>query len=294
MTKATVIRSIAISFLVTWHVTNFSLPAAFSQETKSGAVHNQHQNANPQNLLHQIREMQTKIAELEAALKQNHSADANLSARHNANSKTKGMKKMNGMRMGSMKGSGTKSTQDKMPGKSMPSMGGGKAGMGMMNMDSKSSGGMMGMKGMGMSRGMMMMGKMKSMGSMNTQSSLPGFPGASHIYHIGADGFFLNHGQHISLTDTQQKLLNKIKEETLLNQAELDRKIESAEQDSWVLTSSDQPDGKKIKAKIDEIATLQAQQRMSFIQAVGKAAGVLTDQQRAKLTGTPNDNLKKQ
>jgi hypothetical protein len=39
------------------------------------------------------------------------------------------------------------------------------------------------------------------MAGMNTPTSaMPGQAGASHMYHIGSTGFFLNHSQHITLT----------------------------------------------------------------------------------------------
>jgi hypothetical protein len=53
---------------------------------------------------------------------------------------------------------------------------------------------------------------MGGMTNMAPQSALPGFPAASHIYHIGATGFFLDHAQHINLSAEQQVQLNKIKE----------------------------------------------------------------------------------
>ena len=33
---------------------------------------------------------------------------------------------------------------------------------------------------------------------MSMPSALPGFPGQSHLYHIGATGFFLDHPEHIT------------------------------------------------------------------------------------------------
>jgi Spy/CpxP family protein refolding chaperone len=117
-------------------------------------------------------------------------------------------------------------------------------------------------------------------------SKLPGFPGASHLYHIGATGFFLDHPQHITLTITQQKSLNRIKEKALLDQANADRRVEDVEQDLWVLTSADTPDAAKIEAKILAIEKLRVNQRMNFIRAVGEAAKVLSPEQRSALLGT--------
>jgi hypothetical protein len=116
-------------------------------------------------------------------------------------------------------------------------------------------------------------------------SALPGFPGASHIYHIGATGFFLDHAEHITLTLEQQTTLSQKKEQALLQQAELQRKIAQAEQELWVLTAADQPDAATIEQKVQEIARKQGEQRLAFIRAVGEAAKVLTDDQRKQLTG---------
>jgi hypothetical protein len=166
----------------------------------------------------------------------------------------------------------------------MPS-GGGKMGMGMDKMKmggmgsrdpmpaSSSGAGMMGMMGMGGGPGSM------------TQSALPGFPGASHLYHIGATDFFLDHPQHIALTTDQQAALNKAKEEALLAKSTSDRAIQQAEQELWTLTAADQPDAAMIQAKLAEIGKLNGEARFSFIQSVGEASSVLTDEQRKTLTG---------
>lgn len=133
------------------------------------------------------------------------------------------------------------------------------------------------------SQGMRMMGMMP--GGMLAQSSLPGFPGASHIYHVGATGFFLDHPEHIDLGPEQQATLAQIRERALLAQATADRRIEEAEQDLWVLTGADQPDSQKVEAKVREVEKLRAERRLAFLRAVGEAAKVLTDEQRQKLAG---------
>ncbi len=167
-------------------------------------------------------------------------------------------------------------------------------GMGMMDMDmmkmgampppspaaglaKMNAGGMMDMDMMGMTgRG--------SMAAM-PQSALPGFPGASHLYHIGATGFFLDHPQHIALTTEQQASLNKAKEQSALAKSTSDRAIQQAEQELWTLTASDQPDAAKIEAKIAEMGKLSGNKRLAFIRAVGEASKLLTDEQRKILTG---------
>ena len=160
-----------------------------------------------------------------------------------------------------------------MPPASAAPMAGG--GMGMMDMDDKKEmAGMMGMMGMGG-------GSMTAM----PQSALPGFPGASHLYHLGATGFFLDHQTHIALTTEQQAALNKAKEEALLAKSTADRAKEQAEQELWMLTAVDQPDAAKIEAKLAEIGKLSGDERLAFIRAVGEASKLLTDPQRQSLTG---------
>lgn len=261
---------------------------AFAQSTdQKHADHDQHQQSDKPDMQVQLRALQEKVAKLEAALKQKHAAMA-------MDGKAEmGMK--GGMGMGMQKMAGMK--KDDKSGMKMDKMSGGmqKGGGDNMKMAAKSGGGMGMMgenKGMGMgmmSKGMQMMGKMKSMGDMEMPSSLPGFPGASHIYHIGADSFFLDHAEHITLTVEQQLTLNKCKEDAMLKQADFDRQIEAAEQEVWVLTSSDSPDAKKIEDKISEVAKIQADQRIAYIRAVGDAAKTLTDQQRGALTGATNN-----
>jgi hypothetical protein len=133
--------------------------------------------------------------------------------------------------------------------------------------------------------GMGAMGGMNSPAAMATPSALPGFPGQSHLYHIGATGFFLDHPQHIALTAQQQQMLANHKQQSLLKQGELQRQIDAAEEKLWQLTSADQPQIDTINKQVREIERLRADQRIAFIRAVGEAAKALTDQQRMQLTG---------
>ena len=146
-------------------------------------------------------------------------------------------------------------------------------GMGMMDMDKMEMAGMMGMMG----------GKGGS--SMAMPSALPGFPGASHLYHIGATGFFLDHPQHIALSTEQQMGLNQIKQQAALDKASASRSGQEAEQDLWTLTAADQPDNVQIEAKVAEIEKFKGNARLRFISAIGNAAKILTDEQRKALTG---------
>ena len=143
-----------------------------------------------------------------------------------------------------------------------------------------------------MSMDKMEMAAMMGMGPMGApapgampQSALPGFPGASHLYHIGATGFFLDHPQHIALTMEQQAALTIAKEQADLARSTAERATEQAEQDLWSLTASDQPDAAKIEAKLAEISKLTGDKRIAFIRAVGEASKLLTDDQRKVLTG---------
>ncbi len=116
-------------------------------------------------------------------------------------------------------------------------------------------------------------------------STLPGFPGASHLYHIGSTGYFLDHPRHVTLTTEQQTSLNSIREKAALEKSSYQRKIEEAEQALWSLTASDSPDAVAIESKVREIEGHRSDQRAAFIRSVGEAARVLTDEQRKTLTG---------
>jgi Spy/CpxP family protein refolding chaperone len=168
-------------------------------------------------------------------------------------------------------------------------------GMGMMDegeMGGMSSGGEMGMCCMGemggMTEGMRRSGK----GSMRSSSTMPGQPGASHLYHIGSTGFFLNHAKHITLTPEQKMTLNRLKEKALLDRTTAQRRMDQAEQDLYILTGADQPDPAKIQAKVAEIEKLRTDQRMTFIRAVSEAVNVLTHDQHQALLGTMTPNQK--
>lgn len=218
-------------------------------------------------LAKQIAELRDKVTRLEYALQKGQPVGSGTSMQ--------GMDSMSGTTGGSMKG--------------MDAMGSNKGGMGMMDMDMME---MMGMMGMAPKSAGGMSG-MKSMGAMQMKAALPSFPGASHIYHIGASDFFLNHPEHIDLTSKQRGDLARIKEKAILAKASAQRKIDEAEQELWILTSADGPDAAKIESKIREIEVLRGDQRMALIRAVGDAAKLLTDEQRQALLGTGTDKTDK-
>ena len=227
----------------------------------------------------QLAELRAKIARLEAALQQNHqgAADPGSSMGPVSGMDDKGM--MGGKGMGGKAGMGDKGAMDRSMGSGM-SMTSSESPMEM----SESGRGME----MGKKKGMGMMGMMKGAdgtGGMTMNSALPGFPGASHIYHIGATGFFLDHDEHIELTTDQKATLSRHKELSLLSQNTADRKIDEAEQQLWALTGSDEPDAALIEARVREIEKLRGDQRLAFIRAIGEAAKVLTEDQRKSLLG---------
>lgn len=133
--------------------------------------------------------------------------------------------------------------------------------------------------------GMGSMGGMTSPAAMATPSALPGFPGQSHLYHIGATGFFLDHPEHITLSTQQQQALAKLKQQSLAKQGDFQRQIDGAEQELWQLTGADQPQLAAIEKKARDIEQLRANKRVAFIRSVGESAGLLTDEQRQQLTG---------
>ncbi len=239
----------------------------------------------------QLQQLRDKVAALEAALAQGQQGGG---TRAGPGEPAPNMGMMGQGGMGGHEGMGMMGSG--MMGRGMEMMGGemgqgmmgqggmGGQGMGMMGGDMEMMGGegMMGMGAMGQARRM-------GTGHMKMASSLPGFPGISHLYHIGAEGFFLNHVEHITLTADQRKKLNRIKEKALLGGSSCDRKVEEAEQELWELTASDTPDAAAIEAKVREIEKLRGDQRLAFIRAVGDAAKVLTDDQRRALAGTATE-----
>ena len=76
---------------------------------------------------------------------------------------------------------------------------------------------------------------------------LPAAIGAPHIYHLGADTFFLDRASAIGLTSEQQMRLSALRENAALTYATTQRKIDQGEQDLWVLSSSEAPEIAKIE-----------------------------------------------
>ena len=216
-----------------------------------------------------------------------------------------------GMGMGKMKPGGMpKMKTGAAPAPPITGMSGSPAsgGMGMMGMMDKMMGMMDKMMGMdgggamppaapmagapGMAMAAMEMAGMMGMSPMAggspaaiAESALPGFPGASHLYHIGATSFFTDHSGHIGLTLEQQVGLNQAKQQAAFAKSTADRATDQVEQELWMLTAADQPDAALIEAKIRENEKLRSDERLAFIRAVGEASKLLTDGQRKSLTG---------
>jgi Spy/CpxP family protein refolding chaperone len=129
-------------------------------------------------------------------------------------------------------------------------------------------------------------GKAPGAGSaMAMPSALPGFAGASHLYHVGASGFFLDYADKIGLNVEQTTALNGIKQRSLLEQSATKRKVDEAEQALWMLTAADQPDAAAIEARVREIEKIKSDARLGFVRAVGEAANVLNVEQRKMVLG---------
>ena len=241
-------------------------------------------------LADQVADLRAQVAKLQAAVQQSGSGNrssANSGMAMGTTAKSKGM--------GGMAMSGNAA---------MPAGGGMGMGMGMMG-EKGEMGGMSGGAMGGMSpapaaaMGMCCMGEMGGMSggapqpkggmaAMNAPSSaMPGQPGASHLYHMGSTGFFLDHSQHITLSQDQKLNLNRLKERAMLDRASEQRRIDQAEQELYSLTGADQLDNSKVQAKIGEIEKVRAEQRMNFIRAVGQASNVLTHEQHQALMGMP-------
>lgn len=206
-----------------------------------------------------------------------------------------------GMPSGSGGGMGMMEKEGEMGGMSS----GGSGGMSMED-DQSEMGGMSSRGGMspGGAKGMCCMGEMGAMmGSMmgsgggmggmkGLPSTMPGQAGASHLYHIGSTGFFLDHPKHLALTKDQTRTLNRLKERALLDRTTAQRHIDQAEQELYILTGADEADSGTIQAKVAEIEKLRADRRMKFIRAVGEAAHVLTHDQHQALLGAMGPNQK--
>lgn len=290
--KNSIKTTILATTLLLWGASALSLQA---QTDSDAHQHSDMAQGSEVDIGKQLSSIQLKLGEIEAALKMDHMGGGSMDMMDMKDMPMKEMMDSGMMKSGKMKGMSGMSMGDSTDASmnmdadtdamSMDGMGMGKKKMGM---DKKKMS--MGSMGGGMSMGMMgsmgKMGMMKGMGdNMAMDSALPGFPGISHIYHIGATGFFLDHKEHLNLTPEQLLQLGKMKQSTELSQATADREIEQSEQELWELTAADAPELTEIKAKVEAIADARSKQRLDFIRSVGEAAQVLTDAQRKLLSG---------
>ena len=280
---------------------SLAMPALEAQN--SHAQHAAAQATDNQALADQIQQLQQQVATLQAIIqKQNTQRRSGVMGSGGKMSggkmamKDDDTNQMGGMPSGGSAGMGMMGEQGEMGAMSAGGRSSGASGgMGMMGegeMGGMSSGGEMGMCCMremgGMTEGM----RRSGMGGMRSSSTMPGQPGASHLYHIGSTGFFLDHAKHIALTPEQRMTLNRLKEKALLDRTTQQRSIDQAEQELYLLTGADQPEAAQIQAKIAEIEKLRADQRMNLIRAVGEAAKVLTHDQHRTLLGTMTSTQK--
>ena len=263
-------------------------PAAAPHPTTDSAEQNTQ-------LAAQVAELRAQIAQLQAAVKQGGTAKK-APAKPGMPMGTAGNKPM-GMMDDKSEEMGMPSGQGAMPSGSAPmGMKDDQGEMGMMSPAGSAPAAAMGMCCMGEMGAMApagtapMSAKPPAAGGMASMSgpssAMPGQPGASHLYHVGSTGFFLNHSRHITLTADQKRALNRLKEKAMLDRTSGQRQIDQAEQELYILTGADQIDTPKVQGKIGEIEKLRADQRMSFIRAVGEASNVLTPAQRQALVGT--------
>ncbi|UXI66068.1 periplasmic heavy metal sensor [Tahibacter amnicola] len=120
----------------------------------------------------------------------------------------------------------------------------------------------------------------------SSEHTLPGFPGEPHLYHLGAEDFFLSRSQRIGLSVEQQVTLAGIRERALLARADAGREIEAADQRLFMLTAAARPDAESIEAQVRRIEALRTAGRLHFIRAVGEAAQVLSAEQRHVVLGS--------
>ncbi len=263
------IKRVSILILTLFFIMSFGGTLAYSQGM---GMQKPPSPESKQTLEDQISDIRSKLFNVEVALERRHQGKSEMMG---TIAKKMEMNKMAMMGMEKMEKGMNSNSMQKMP--SMDSSGNQMTPKSKMNKMRR--------------RGMKMMGRMNENRADDLPSSLPGFPGMSHIYHIGSTGFFLDHSDHIKLTRQQKVTINKIKEQIILGNSVTDREIQQLEQDLWVLTSSDQPDIAKIDEKIRGIEHLKGNMRNAFIQAVGKAAKVLSSEQLNKLKGMNQDPI---
>ena len=268
--------SFAVVLLITWpSFVIAQVPPELPQQQNVVGSENEHEHEMPsaaKSLSAQIGDLSHQVSELQAKVKQQGIDTAAM--------KANGDERRAKMSMGTLV-----AAPQILPQQSVPPVAGNNQvaapGMmdGMMSMMNSMMGGMAG------TNANAPMGQAAGMGPTSYLSVLPGFPGASHLYHIGSTNFFLDHPQHIFLSLEQQNSLADIRMKALMRRADFNRRIQEAEEQLWLFTASDQPNLANIEAKIRESEKLQGDLRLAFIKDVGEAANILTAGQRQALLG---------
>lgn len=110
-------------------------------------------------------------------------------------------------------------------------------------------------------------------------------PPSSHLLHLGAARFFLNHGPRLGLTPTQRGALRTIRDDATVAWSKRDEEIARTEAELWEETGAARVLLPEVDAKVGQIEHLRAVQRMEYIRAVEQAAEILDEAQRQVLLG---------
>lgn len=261
--------SLTVAVLIVW---TSPVRAQVPQQHPSGteSEHQHEMQSHTKSLSEQVGDLSRQVSELEAKVREQGVDTAAMKA-NGDESRLK-------MSMGTLGGVPQAPSQQSIAptggNNPMPDMGDMMAGM--MTMMNSMMGGMAGGSPMSPPLGI---------GGSAILSSLPGFPGASHLYHIGSTNFFLDHPDHITLALEQQSRLGEFRMQALLRRSEFNRKIQEGEEQLWLLTAADQPNLALVEGQIREIEKLRADLRLGFIKDVGEAAKILSDGQRKALLG---------
>ncbi len=137
---------------------------------------------------------------------------------------------------------------------------------------------------------MSMMGKRPSAAESKPSSGLPGFTDADHLYHLGEQGFFLEHTSILSLSMEQTEQLERIKLAWQARNQEIEKKIELLEVQLWQQTAEGKPDRQSISKTIRNIEGLRGDLRLAFIDSVGSAVNILSREQITKLITFSNQS----
>lgn len=96
-------------------------------------------------------------------------------------------------------------------------------------------------------------------------------------------GFYLNQAEALGLTPQQTEQLRNLKFEFDKANVQRQAALQTARLELQQLKGADNPDGRKVEAKIREIQSKEADVQVATFQAQTKAKEVLTTEQKAKL-----------